>query len=162
VSSTELNQRYQDTYKALVSICEGEIDEIALMSTIVCELHNSIPGFDWTGFYRVTSFEQLKVGPYQGGHGCLSIPFSRGVCGRAASTKKTQLVRDVNTLPYHIACSSSTQSEIVVPVFDKQGEVRAVLDVDSNQLANFSSTDQKWLEKIVMLLTPCYDRVFQP
>jgi L-methionine (R)-S-oxide reductase len=157
VSKTEKIERYRDVFNALQSLCEGETDEVALMATIVSELHNRMPGFDWTGFYRVTSFRHLKIGPYQGGHGCLNIPFSRGVCGRAASERMTQNVRDVNKLPYHIACSASTQSEIVVPVLDRHGDTKAVLDIDSDALANFDSIDQEWLEKIVTLLAPCYD-----
>lgn len=148
--------RYRETYAALESLCEGETDEIAVMATIVAELHHRMPGFDWTGFYRTTSVRHLKIGPYQGGHGCLNIPFERGVCGKAASDRCTQIVDDVNQLPYHIACSATTQSEIVVPVFDQHGEVRGVLDVDSNQLANFDHIDQEWLEKIVKFLLPCF------
>lgn len=126
------------------------------MATIVAELHQRMPGFDWTGFYRTTSVRHLKIGPYQGGHGCLNIPFERGVCGKAATERRTQIVTDVHALPYHIACSATTLSEIVVPVFDTQGEVRGVLDVDSNQMDNFNSLDQEWLERIVELLLPCY------
>jgi GAF domain-containing protein len=149
-------QHYRDTFAALVSLCEGEDNEIAVMATIVAELHHRMPGFDWTGFYRVTQPQHLKIGPYQGGHGCLNIPFERGVCGMAATQQSTQIVADVNALPYHIACSSSTQSEIVVPVFDACGNLQAVLDVDSNQPAHFDETDAAWLEKIVTFLTPCY------
>lgn len=148
--------RYRETYAALQSLCEGETDEVAVMATIVAELHQRMPGFDWTGFYRTTSVRHLKIGPYQGGHGCLNIPFERGVCGKAATERRTQIVPDVHALPYHIACSATTLSEIVVPVFDTQGEVRGVLDVDSNQMDNFNSLDQEWLERIVELLLPCY------
>jgi len=126
------------------------------MATIVCELHQ-LPGFDWTGFYRVTAPQTLKIGPYQGGHGCLTIPFSRGVCGMAATTQQTQIVSDVNTLPYHIACSSSTQSEIVVPVIDKKGNVRAVLDVDSDTIDHFDTIDKEYLEKVLTLLKPAFN-----
>ena len=149
-------ERYRQTLQAITSLCENETDEIAMMATIVCELHQRMEGFHWTGFYRVTAPKLLKVGPYQGGHGCLSITFERGVCGRAASMAETQIVDDVNQLPYHIACSSSTQSEIVVPVFDRHGNVKAVLDIDSDNLAQFDATDKFFLEGIVSLLTPTF------
>jgi L-methionine (R)-S-oxide reductase len=154
--SDSKTQHYREVFAALTSLCEDEDNEIAVMATIVAELHHRMPGFDWTGFYRVTQPRHLKIGPYQGGHGCLNIPFERGVCGMAATQKATQIVPDVNALPYHIACSSSTLSEIVVPVFDAQGELQAVLDVDSNQLAHFDDSDAEWLEKIVTFLLPCY------
>lgn len=139
-----------DRIRALIS---GETDAIAIMATIACELHHSDPRFDWTGFYRVTGPNTLKIGPYQGGHGCLAIPFSRGVCGRCAREGKTQLVDDVDAVPDHIACSSTTRSEIVVPVFDKIGDVRAVLDVDSNQPAAFTPADAAFLETVCGLLS---------
>ncbi len=150
------SEQYRQTFQAITSLCENETDEIAMMATIVCELHQRMEGFHWTGFYRVTAPKLLKVGPYQGGHGCLSITFERGVCGRAASMAETQIVDDVNQLPYHIACSSSTQSEIVVPVFDRHGNVKAVLDIDSDNLAQFDATDKFFLEEIVSLLTPTF------
>lgn len=140
--------RYAAVFARIKDLIEGETDEIAIMATVVCELHHAFEYYDWTGFYRVTAPGLLKVGPYQGGHGCLTIPFSRGVCGAAARTRRVQLVPDVTKVPYHIACSSTTRSEIVVPVVDAQGEVRAVLDVDSDQLAAFDETDAEWLERI--------------
>jgi L-methionine (R)-S-oxide reductase len=103
---------YSNLAKTIQSLTENETDVVALMATIACELHHSDERFDWTGFYRVTEPELLKIGPYQGGHGCLTIPFSRGVCGAAARTGKTQLVADVDAFPGHIACASSTRSEI--------------------------------------------------
>src|SRR6185295_17401751 len=111
-------------------------------------LHEAFAYFDWTGFYRVIGAELLGVGPYQGGHGCLRIPFSRGVCGAAARTLRTQFVPDVHAFPDHIACSSLTQSEIVVPVLAPGGKLVAVLDVDSNLPAAFSATDQHELEQL--------------
>lgn len=125
----------------IASLTEGETDEVALMATVVCEVHHSDDRFDWTGFYRLTGPEILKVGPYQGGHGCLVIPFSRGVCGKAASTGKVQIVADVQAFPDHIACSSSTRSEIVLPVRNRQGQLIAVFDIDSNRKAAFTSVD---------------------
>ncbi|MDE0761626.1 MAG: GAF domain-containing protein, partial [Planktomarina sp.] len=104
---------------------------------------------DWTGFYRVTSPQMLKIGPYQGGHGCLQISFNRGVCGAAARLEKTQLVEDVDAFPGHIACSSLTRSEIVLPVWDRSGSLLAVLDIDSNQLNAFTQTDVEALAPIL-------------
>lgn len=140
---------YQDLNARIASLCEGESDEIALMATIAGELFHSDPRFDWVGFYRVTAPELLKIGPYQGGHGCLTIPFSRGVCGAAARTGETQLIADVNAFEGHIACASSTQSEIVLPVFNASGEVIAVLDIDSNQPNAFTDDDAKHLQAIL-------------
>ena len=131
------------------SLCEGEIDSVALMATIACELYQSDDRFDWVGFYRVTEPGLLKIGPYQGGHGCLVIPFDRGVCGAAARERRTQLVPDVDAFPGHIACASSTRSEIVVPVFDPSGEVIAVLDIDSDRPDAFDVNDQAALEHLM-------------
>lgn len=145
-------QRYQELYDRIEHLIGDETDEVAVMATVVCELHHGLEYFDWTGFYRVTRPGVLKVGPYQGSHGCLTIPFTRGVCGAAARTCQTQIVNDVRQVPYHIACSETTRSEIVVPVLDRHGMVRAVLDVDSNQLAAFDATDKEWLERIASLV----------
>ena len=145
---TELKEDlYKETLERILALTEGETDRITIMSTVICELHNSFDSFHWTGFYRVTEPEILKAGPYQGGHGCLIIPFSKGVCGKAATEQKTQLVEDVNELPFHIACSATTQSEIVVPVFQND-ELIAVLDIDSDNPSEFDKVDQKWLERV--------------
>ena len=140
---------YEELRKTIVSLCAGEDDTIALMASVVCELHHSDDRFDWTGFYRVTGPEMLKIGPYQGGHGCLKIPFSRGVCGAAARLKTTQLVPDVEAFEGHIACASSTRSELVLPVFNGTGDVIAVLDIDSDQPDAFSQEDAQALEAIL-------------
>lgn len=131
------------------ALTTGETDEVALMATVVCELHHSDDRFDWTGFYRVTGPEILKVGPYQGGHGCLVIPFSRGVCGAAARTGEVQLVADVDAFPGHIACASSTRSEIVLPVFGKAGRLIGVLDIDSDLPDAFTERDAVLLKGIL-------------
>ncbi len=140
---------YQDLNARIASLCKGETDEIALMATISGELFHSDDRFDWVGFYRVTAPEMLKVGPYQGGHGCLTIPFSRGVCGAAARLRETQIVADVNAFAGHIACASSTQSEIVLPVINASGDLIAVLDIDSNQPNAFTDEDAKHLQAIL-------------
>lgn len=132
---------YESFKKSIASLTDGEDDVIALMATVASELHHSDDRFDWTRFYRVTSPQMLKISPYRGGHGCLQISFNRGVCGAAARLEKTQLVVDVATFPGHIACSSLTRSEIVLPVRDRSGSLLAVLDIDSNQLNAFTQTD---------------------
>ncbi len=135
------------------SLTEGETDTVALMATVACEVHHSDDRFDWTGFYRVTEPDMLKIGPYQGGHGCLVIPFSRGVCGAAARTGELQLVADVDAFPGHIACASSTRSELVLPVRNRGGDIIAVFDIDSDQPDAFTSHDAEQLSRIL-------DRVF--
>ena len=127
------------------ALTQGETDSVALMATVACEIHHAHPFADWTGFYRVTAPEMLKIGPYQGGHGCLVIPFSRGVCGSAARTGQIQNVPDVEAFPGHIACSSSTRSELVLPVWNGRGELLGVLDLDSDSQAAFTRDDEDWL-----------------
>jgi GAF domain-containing protein len=141
-------ERYAAVRARIGLLLDGEDDWIAALATIACELHAAFEHFDWTGFYRVTRPGLLVVGPYQGGHGCLRIPFSRGVCGAAARSARTQRVADVSQFPGHIACSSATRSEIVVPVVSPAGSVLAVLDVDSNQPAAFSEVDERELERV--------------
>ena len=140
---------YNTLSKAIASLTEGEDDSVALMATVACEVHNSDDRFDWTGFYRVTAPELLKIGPYQGGHGCLVIPFSRGVCGAAARTGEAQLVADVDAFPGHIACASSTRSELVLPVFGAQGQLLGVFDIDSDQPDAFTEADVAALKAIL-------------
>ena len=140
---------YNTLQQTIAALTEGEDDQIALMATVACEGHHADNRFDWTGFYRVTGPEMLKIGPYQGGHGCLVIPFSRGVCGAAARTGKVQLIPDVNAFPDHIACASSTQSELVLPVYDSQGVLIAVFDIDSDQPDIFTQTDANRLQEIL-------------
>ncbi len=140
---------YNSISASIASLTAGEVDGVALMATVACELHHADDRFDWTGFYRVTEPDQLKIGPYQGGHGCLVIPFSRGVCGAAARTGQVQLVDDVDAFPGHIACASSTRSEIVLPVRAADGRLIGVLDIDSNQPAAFDQTDAAGLASIL-------------
>jgi GAF domain-containing protein len=149
-------QTFEETSQRIRALIEGERDEIAVMATIAAELRHSFAHFQWVGFYRVVAPGVLKVGPYQGGHGCLTIPFDRGVCGKCAREKATQLVSDVTQLPYHIACSSTTCSEIVVPILDRDGEVRAVLDVDADEPNALDRLDQQCLEALARALTPLY------
>ena len=138
-----------DAAQRVAALVEGETDAVALMATIACELYHADARFDWVGFYRVVAPGLLKIGPYQGGHGCLVIPFERGVCGAAARERRTQIVPDVDAFPGHIACASSTRSEIVVPVLDASGALIAVLDIDSDRAAAFGDADAAMLEAIV-------------
>ena len=131
------------------ALTEDETDQVALMATLACEIHHADDRFDWTGFYRVVAPDLLKIGPYQGGHGCLVIPFSRGVCGAAARTGQVQLVPDVDAFPGHIACASSTRSEIVLPVFGHGGRLIGVLDIDSDQPDAFTQDDADRLAAIL-------------
>ena len=140
---------YPDLQIRLRALTHGEDDAVALMATVACEIHQSHPLSDWTGFYRVVGPELLKIGPYQGGHGCLVIPFSRGVCGACARTGEIQNVPDVDAFPGHIACASSTKSELVLPVRNGEGQLLAVLDLDSDTTAAFTPADEAWLTEIL-------------
>lgn len=131
------------------ALTEGEDDVVALMATVACEVHHADDRFDWTGFYRVVGPELLKIGPYQGGHGCLVIPFARGVCGAAARTREVQLVPDVEAFPGHIACAASTRSELVLPVFDGAGALLGVFDIDSDQPDAFTERDAREMATIL-------------
>jgi GAF domain-containing protein len=131
------------------AVTEGEDDPVALMATVACELFHGFGRFDWVGFYRVVAPEMLKIGPYQGGHGCLVIPFSRGVCGACAREGRTLIVPDVDAFPGHIACASSTRSEIVLPVRDRAGRLIAVLDIDSDTPDAFDDADRVALEAML-------------
>lgn len=138
-----------DLSARILALTEGEDDIIALMATMACELFHSDDRFDWVGFYRVTGPQMLRIGPYQGGHGCLSIPFSRGVCGACATSRTAIIVPDVEVFPGHIACAASTRSEIVLPVFGPDGALIGVLDIDSDQPDAFTGQDQQVLEKLL-------------
>jgi|SRR6056300_35231 len=141
---------YTDLRQRVLAVCDGETDQVALMATVACEVHHSDARFDWTGFYRVTAPNLLKIGPYQGGHGCLQITFDRGVCGAAARTGQVQLVDDVDAFPGHIACASSTRSELVIPFYDAQGSLIGVFDIDSDQPAAFDQNDADQLQSLLL------------
>ena len=147
-AETSRASQYKAVFQRIEALLDGEDDWIAAMATVAGELHHAFEYYHWTGFYRAVSEALLVVGPYQGGHGCLRIAFDRGVCGAAARTQATQLVPDVEAFPGHIACSSTTRSEIVVPVLTPGGTLLAVLDVDSDFPAAFDETDQHHLEAL--------------
>ena len=141
-----------DLTARILALCNGEDDEIAIMATVAGELYHDVNGFDWVGFYRVVGPDLLKIGPYQGRHGCLVIPFARGVCGAAARDQKIKIVDDVKKFDGHIACSDSTQSELVIPCFGQNGELLGVLDIDSDQSAFFSKKDADDLDQLMRKL----------
>jgi len=142
-------EKYALLYKQIAALVGGESDTIANMANIAAMIHFTF-NFWWTGFYRVCG-KELVLGPFQGPLACSRIAYGRGVCGTAWKEQATQVVPDVEQFPGHIACSSLSRSEIVVPVWDNE-KVIAVLDIDSEHLATFDSVDQEWLEKIVRLL----------
>lgn len=142
-------QAYDTLFRHVKALVGDETDRIANMANVAALIHESF-GFWWTGFYRVED-RQLVLGPFQGPLACTRIPFGKGVCGTAWQQAQTIVVPDVELFPGHIACSSESRSEIVVPMF--RGEtVYAVLDIDSRELNTFDSTDREWLEKIVALI----------
>ena len=142
-------EKYRLLYKQIQALVENESDTIANMANVAAMIHHTF-GFWWTGFYRVIDGE-LVLGPFQGPLACSRIAYGRGVCGTAWKERTTQVVHDVEKFPGHIACSSASKSEIVVPLI-KEGEVTAVLDIASEHLATFDDTDRRWLEKIAEIL----------
>lgn len=143
-----MTRDYSETISRIAALVEDESDNIAKMATIACELFHAFDEFHWVGFYRDIGNDTLKIGPYQGDHGCLVIPFAKGVCGACASSGEVQIVDDVNAVADHIACSATTQSEIVLPVFQGK-ELIGVLDVDSDNLAEFNETDAEVLSAML-------------
>ncbi|NOR46062.1 MAG: GAF domain-containing protein [Candidatus Delongbacteria bacterium] len=142
------DKKYKDLIRDINSLTSGEDDAISIMSTIACEIFHSAEFINWVGFYRVVGDRTLKVGPYQGSHGCLVISYDRGVCGKCAADRTPQIVQDVTKLKHHIACSSETRSEIVLPVFNSVGELIAVLDIDSLETGSFDDVDLRYLSEI--------------
>lgn len=144
------SKKYEQLLPQVKSLVEGESDMIAKMANVAALLHSEF-GFWWTGFYRVVN-DELLLGPFQGPLACVHIGYGRGVCGTAWKERRTQVVPDVEQFPGHIACSSESRSEIVVPMFDANGNVTAVLDIDSRDLATFDQLDQCYLERLVALM----------
>jgi GAF domain-containing protein len=141
-------QAYEDLESVVESVLVGIDDEVAVMATMSALIHHGF-GLLWTGFYRVVEPERLRVGPYQGTLGCLEIAFGSGVCGTAARDQRTVIVPDVREFPGHIACDARALSEIVVPVFDQNEDLIAVLDVDSECVSAFDEEDRRGLERVV-------------
>ena len=145
------DEKYALLSEQIGALIAGETDQVAVMANVAAAIHQEM-GFFWTGFYCVKNNE-LVLGPFQGPVACMHIPYGKGVCGTAWKEATTQVVPDVELFPGHIACSSLSRSEIVVPVFSEGGDVKAVLDIDSNDLATFDDVDRKWLEKICAKLS---------
>ncbi|WP_029416783.1 GAF domain-containing protein [Brevundimonas bacteroides] len=143
--------RYAEVEAEILAVLEGEPDRVARMATVASMLADGFEDYFWTGFYVVDPAKEreLVVGPYQGTLGCLRIAFGRGVCGTAAETGRTQIVEDVHAFPGHIACDGRSESEIVVPVFDREGRLIAVFDVDATRKAAFDAVDAEALERLL-------------
>lgn len=153
-------EKYQMLVEQIRSLIEGERDAVAVMANVAAVIHEAM-GFWWTGFYRVmpkagSDDKELVLGPFQGPVACMHIAFGRGVCGTAWERRQSVVVPDVEQFPGHIACSSLSRSEIVVPVLSSAGEVVAVLDIDSKELSTFDETDREYLERICAFLTPLF------
>jgi len=141
--------RLQEALPQILAVLDGETDDVARQATLACLLWETMPQTNWCGFYRRVGEQMLAVGPYQGGMGCLRIPFDRGVCGACARTETTQLVPDVHTFPGHIACDDATRSELVIPV-KVGGRLEAVLDLDCPYPEGFSATEAAILEDLLV------------
>ena len=146
------DEKYAELFPQIKSILEGETDMIANMANVAAVLHEEFK-FWWTGFYRVVGEDTLLLGPFQGPLACTRIKKGRGVCGTAWEENTTQVVPDVHLFPGHIACSSLSRSEIVVPVRDNKGKIWAVLDIDSINLREFDEIDKEYLEQVATLLS---------
>ena len=144
---------YREARAELAALLDGVDDPVAAMASAASVLHHRIERASWTGFYRVVAPGLLRIGPYQGPPGCIEIPFDRGVCGAAARTGESQVVADVHAFPGHIACDERARSEIVVPVRDRDGELVAVLDIDSHHAAAFDDGDRIGLESVADVLS---------
>lgn len=145
--------KYKEVLKSIESLVAGETDLISVMSTISCELYHAFDVFNWVGFYRRSAPDTLKVGPYQGTHGCLTINIKRGVCGACVRAAAVQMENDVTKAADHIACSGDTRAELVLPLFDGAGEVVAVLDIDAVERDVFDDTDVIYLERICAMIS---------
>lgn len=148
IEASQADDDWKAVTARIAALTEGEDDAVALMATVACELFHAFDRFHWVGFYRNVGGDTLKIGPYQGGHGCLVIPFSRGVCGACATKRETIIVPDVEAFADHIACSATTRSEIVLPVI-RNGELLAVLDIDSDLPDAFRKEDAEALEAML-------------
>ena len=158
VSGLSKKGQYESLIPQIIALVEGESDSIANLSNILAALKYSM-NFFWVGIYFVKSQSELVLGPFQGPVACARIAYGKGVCGKCWELKKTIIVDDVDKFPGHIACSSLSRSEIVLPAFNKQGEVILVLDVDSEHLAYFDEIDRMYLEKVMGLIAGCVNSV---
>jgi len=138
--------KYEQLLPQIFALIEGEQDEVAVLSNVAAALHQSFANL-WTGFYLVRK-DVLKLGPFQGPVACMTIDVGKGVCGQSWERGETIVVADVDRFPGHIACSSESRSEIVVPIKDSNGQVKAVLDIDSAHLNSFDTFDRRYLEQL--------------
>ena len=146
----EKKEKYELLLQQVESLIAGETNKVGVLANVSAAIHEAM-GFFWTGFYLVND-DELILGPFQGSVACYHIPYNKGVCGTAWARRQTVVVPDVEEFPGHIACSSLSRSEIVVPVFNASNEVVAVLDIDSKELATFDEVDQYYLERIVQIV----------
>lgn len=154
MTADEKRAAYAGLRSSIDGLLDPPSDAVALMANVAAALHHGLPYSSWTGFYRVVEEGLLRVGPFQGPVACVDIPFDRGVCGAAARSGRTQVVKDVHAFPDHLACDPAARSEIVVPLRDRRGRVFAVLDVDSHQAAAFDEVDRRGLEELVERISP--------
>jgi len=147
---------YRNVLRTIEALIAGETDVMAVMATICCELYRAFEPFNWVGFYRRVDHDTLKVGPYQGTHGCLTIDIARGVCGACVRKAVVQLENDVTTVPAHIACSPDTKAEIVLPIAGRDGYVVAVLDIDSTEPGVFDDVDVTCLTEVCRWVSERY------
>ena len=154
MTADEKRALYRDLKLRVGGLLGSETDSVALMANLASAIHHALPYASWTGFYRVVAPGQLRVGPFQGPVACVDIPFERGICGAAARSGETQLVANVHAFPGHIACDAAAQSELVVPLTDREGCVFAVLDLDSHQAAAFDQVDREEIERLAREISP--------
>src|SRR5262245_40500415 len=157
-NENERSAIYRAARAEIDALLDGVDDEVTAMASAAAVLHGKLAAASWTGFYRVVEPGLLRVGPYQGGVGCLEIRFDQGVCGAAARERRAQVVPNVHAFPGHIACDEAARSEIVLPVLDRAGELVAVLDVDSRAPAAFGEVDREGLEPIAARVGLCFNR----
>lgn len=158
MNKEEKKKRYEEVLSSIKNMIEGEDDLMAVLSTISCELYHAFEHWNWVGFYRRVDERTLKVGPYQGGHGCLTIDVDRGVCGACVREKSILMIRDVSTVDNHIVCDSKTKSEMVLPIVGSPGTVLAVFDIDSTEIGAFDEMDKEHLGELVDWIRPTFDR----
>ena len=155
-------EQYEQLIPQIAGLIKGETNLVGILANVSAALHDAFPErFFWTGFYLYEGKETLSLGPFQGSVACYSIPYGKGVCGKAWEEGRTLIVPDVEKFPGHIACSSLSRSEIVVPMYDASHTFRGVLDIDSTRLNDFNEDDKEGLERIIKLLMEETQHLFQ-
>ena len=155
-------EQYEQLISQIAGLIKGETNLVGILANVSAALHEAFPErFFWTGFYLYEGKETLSLGPFQGSVACYSIPYGKGVCGKAWEEGRTLIVPDVEKFPGHIACSSLSRSEIVVPMYDASHTFRGVLDIDSTYLNDFNEDDKEGLERIIELLMEEIQNLFQ-